>query len=381
MSRDTLQMICRSWRGLVASLWGTAYVGTWTNTQAIKALIKRKPLFIAVVIDTATDEALSITSEKPYAALAIACASSPRWRSNTFKSFPSIANILASNVTLFPLIPVEKLETLSVGPNCDLTDGTQKLMEAIALATAPNIIHLAISATNILKEVNRFHWARILTQLTVLEVDVIRVREPVDLLHHCARLEVLKLSGVILYYPSPDDELPFARTLHQLWLKQSSIQWMVGHAFERLENCTLLKPRDPHSFNLTRNIHLPVCTRITLQTHLVRILAAFDAPVARKISIECNQWNKPRGDLELSRVWGQRWGQGTLRPRVLSLKLFCGDLALLEALWHMDALQELVLDLPHASALGAFFFEAMCATPMTPFTGRTEQEWFTWAEI
>jgi hypothetical protein len=380
VSKHTLQCVCRSWRGVVARLWGIIRVGTWTKTQTITAVVKQNPLSTAVVMDTATDEALSITSETPYAALALACASALRWRSLTIKSFPSNANILTSSVTLFPLVPLENLATLSVGPNCDFTDGTKEIMEAIALAMAPKLISLTIAATNVLRGLNQFHWARIFSQLTVLEVDVIKVWEPVNLLHHCARLEVLKLSGVIMHYLSPDDELPLARTLRQLWLKQSPIQWMVGHAFERLENCTLLKPLDPHSFNPTCVIHLPVCTDITVQSHLVRILAAFHAPVARKISVECNQWSKPRGDFELSRVWSQRWNQGTLRPRVLSLKLFCGDLALLEALCHMVELHELVLDLPCPSALGAFFFEAMCAMPMMPFTGRTEQEWFTWAE-
>ena len=250
-------------------------------------------------------------------------------------------------------------------------------MGAIASIGTPKLTSLTIAATSVFRQLNHSHWAHTYSQLTVLEVYSEIVGEPVDLLRYCVCLEILKLSGVISHHLSPDDELPLLQTLRQLWLQQASIQWMTGRVFERLESFTLLRPVDRHTILQGSITTLPVCTSITLQCHLIGNLAAFHAPVVNTVVIECNEWRKPRADLEL-RVWGQRWGQGMLQLKALSIKKSCGDQALLEALQQMVILEDLMLDLPHPSALGAKFFEAMCAFPTRTFTGRSKDEWIRW---
>jgi hypothetical protein len=68
----TLQGVCRTWRALIPRLWGALQVGTWTERQKIETVVEQNPLSIFVVIDTTIDETLSVTSETPYAALALA---------------------------------------------------------------------------------------------------------------------------------------------------------------------------------------------------------------------------------------------------------------------------------------------------------------------
>ena len=374
----TLQGVSRTWRALAARLWGILYVGTWTETQPIKAVVERNPSSMTVVVDTKIDEALSVPLQEPYAALALARNSAPRWRSLTINSFPSI--LANNNTALAPRVPLDNLESLSVGTGCNSSQYIKELIEAIASSATPKLTSLKLAATTVLQHISQSQWVHIYSRLTVLEVDVIKFKEPVDLLRHCSCLKILKLSGVVSHQLSPDEELPILQTLRQLWLQRASIQWMVGRTFERLESFTLLSPVDTHVIDETSVICLPVCSSIALRSHMVRTLAIVNAPVVTKIDIECNQWSKSRANLELGRIWSQTRGQGMLQPRVLSLSILCGDKPLLEAIQQMVQLSELTLDLPHPGALGVNFFEAMSAVPTNAFTGRTGDEWTRWAE-
>jgi len=380
VSQSTLQQVSKSWRAVVARLWGVLRVYTWTETRIIRAFVKRNPSSMAVVIDTAIDEdvAPSVPLGKPYAALALAWTSASRWRSLTINSFPSIARILSSNCTLSTRVPLESLESLRLGPGCDPSDYINETMEAIASTATPKLTNLVLATTTVIQRLNPSHWAHIYSQLTALEVDVIKLTEPVDLLRHCARLEELKLSGVVTHH-LPHDELPLLRTLRRLWLRRTSVQWMVGRTFKRLDSCTLLRPVDTHTIGQTSVICLPLCTNIAFQSHLIGVLAAFHAPVVNKIEIKCNQWTKVRASLELGRVWSQRRNQGMLQPKILSLQMLCGDQALLKALEQMVTLEELNLDVPHPNALGRNFFESLCAVPKQVFIGVDKEQWTRWA--
>jgi len=377
VSWDTLQQVCRTWGDLVPRLWGTLRVGTWTKEKQIRGVIGKNPLSMAVVIDTVMDEALSFILKQPYAALALTWTSASKWRSLAIDSFPSSTSALASQVPVYPLVSLKNLESLYIGPGCNSSDCINEIMVAIASIGTPKLTSLKLAATSVFLQLNHSHWAHTYSQLTVLEVYTITVGEPVDLLRHCARLEVLKLSGVISHHLSPDDELPLLQSLRQLWLQRSSIQWMAGRVFERLASCTLLRPVDRHTILQASITILPICTSIRLQSHLIRILAAFHAPIVNTITIECNEWRKPRANIEL-RVWGQSWDQRMSQLKVLSLNISCGGQVLLGALQQMVILESLRLDLPHPSALGARFFEAMCALPTSPFTGRSKDEWIRW---
>src|SRR5258708_16302043 len=46
----------------------------------------------------------------------------------------------------------------------------------------------------------------------------------------------------------------------------------------------------------------------------------------------------------------------------------------------MVTLEELCLTLPHPSALGVHFFEALCAVPVKVFTGNSRREWTNWMQ-
>lgn len=376
---STLQRVCQTWRALVARLWGTLQVETWTDATKISAVLDKNPLSLDVVIDTTKDENVSTIAEKPYRAFALAWTSVSKWNSLTIHSFPSSASKHARNVVFDPCAPLNHLESLSVGPGCESSDHINEVMSTIASTANPKLTSLTLAATAVFRQLNHSDWIPIYSQLTVLDLDVGRVGEPVDLLSPCKRLEILKLSGVVLHNLPPGEELPLRQTLRELWLKQASIQWMDGRVFERLGSCTLLRPVDPQSINQTNTISLPVCTSITLHSRMVSLLAAFDARVANKIEIECNESIKARASRALRRVWTQKSNCGVLRPKVLSLSILCDDQALLGALQQMSSLEELVLKLPRPSALGASFFEALCAVPVKPFTGTTKEQWSRWA--
>lgn len=377
IQEKTLQLVCRTWRDLVAALWGRLQVSTWTETKSIERLINRGPRSLDVVIDTAEDGDSSFTSEGHHTPLAAAWASASRWRTLTINSLSSTSSVLGSSTILLPHVPFNNLESLSVGTECDVSGGIQEIMEAIASSTTPKLTSLIIAATTAFRQLNHPGWVNLCSRLTTLEVNI-KFREPVDILRHCARLEILRLCGVIVNHLSTQGELPLLQTLRQLWLKRASVQWMVGHVFMRLGSCTLFRPVDPHAINGTSTIGLPVCTSIILESHLASVLAAFHAPMVDQIKFEGSEWSKTRGELELGRVWNFGRGTEALHPRALSLKMLCSDRSLLSALQQMATLEELTLDLPYPSALGASFFESICAIPTSTFTGRTRKEWDNW---
>ena len=379
--QDTLRLVCRTWRDLVVRLWGVLRVATWTEIESITGIVNRGPRSLDVVIDaidTTMDEGPSVPSTNPYAALAFAWDSAPRWRSLIINSFPSTASILAYNVTFDPDVPLTGLNSLSFRQGCDSSDGVQYIMEAIASTATPKLDSLTLAAATVLRQLDPSHWVHVLSRLTALDVDVAKIGEPVDLLRHCAHLERLKLSGIVSHRLFPEDDLPFLNTLRQLWLKQTSIQWMVGRIFQRLESCTLFRPVDAHTMSGASIVDLPVCMNITLQSYLINILAAFNAPVANNIRIECNQSSKARASLEFGRAWSRNWVHGMRCLKILSLNMVCDDRLLLETLRQMSSLEELTLELPHPGTLRVGFFKGMCATPMKPFTGKTEDEWAKW---
>ena len=379
VDKTTLLEVCQKWRALVTRLWGELEVGTWTKPKRIERLVEQGPRFLAVVLDTAADEGRSVTSEKPYTALGLAWTSTLRWHSLTINSFPSKANILTNNIPFYPHIPFKNLKSLSVGPKCDSSDAINELMEVIANTEPPNLTSLTFATTMVFQQLDHSRWVSTYSQLRVLVVDGIKIREPIVILHHFACLEILELSGLTLDPPPRHDGLPLLQTLRRLWLKGTSIQWMAGQIFERLESCTLLQPVNPNTISQESIISLPLCTSITLQSHLVGILATFYAPVVNNIKLECNQWSTHRANREFDQVWGTRQRLEMSQLRVLFLKIICDDITLLRALQRMPTLEELSLDLPHPSARGVCFFAALCARPMVNFAGRTAEEWSRWA--
>lgn len=347
--------------------------------KKIEAVLDKNPLSLDVVIDTAEDGALAAITEKPYAALALAWTSASKWNSLAIRSFPSNAAMRDSNVPFDPSVPLDHLESLSIESGCDSSDLVNAIMKVIASHENSKLTSLILAATTVFRQLNQLDWVCIYSQLTVLELKVVKVVERVDLLRHFTRLERLQLSGVVLRNILPDEGFPLLQTLRHLWLQRVSIQWMRRRRFERLESCTLLKPVDTRSIDHANVISLPVCTGITLHSRVVSILAAFDAPVTNKIEIDCNQWKDARGSYELGRIWNRTRDQRILRPKVLSLNIRCSDKALLEALQQMLSLEELTLVLPLPTTLGASFFKALSAVPVKPFTGRTKEEWTSWA--
>src|SRR5260370_24563390 len=159
-----------------------------------------------------------------------------------------------------------------------------------------------------------------------------------DHTRHSSRPESRRVLGLRV----PQSFLPPIRQVH-LW---------------RLDGVTQRRnrKRTPAQAHVS-TITLPVI----LQSHSVGILTTFHAPMIHKTGVGCNQWNKARTDSGLRRIWSRRWCQDIVRPKLLSLKVFCSDWSLLEALQQMAASEKLVLVLPRPSALRVKFFEALCA--------------------
>jgi len=197
--------------------------------------------------------------------------------------------------------------------------------------------------------------------------------EPIDLLPHFSKLEVLEVTNLLL--PSYQDvtPLPFVQTLSYLYPKTVSIEWMAGREFPVLDVCTIVTPLRPF---LALDVYLPTCREFQFHHQCT-------TSFGRSLEIHSNQWNPLKGSGSLVRMCMA--GLGTvLQPSALHLTMLCDGSVLISASRLLPNLMELSLELPRPSALGWRFFTALLAQPAAipsiTSPGFLDSEWFSWAE-
>ena len=117
-----------------------------------------------------------------------------------------------------------------------------------------------------------------------------------EILPNFFRLEELDLSSVSIPFHSIKIDLPFVRTLRRLSLRSTSLTWMDGRVFPRLQRFYLCNDRPVH---FPKTASLPVCTHIKYvgeDYHLLQ--SAFLVPTL--IDFQHDLWFR-RGEVPSSR--------------------------------------------------------------------------------
>jgi hypothetical protein len=198
--------------------------------------------------------------------------------------------------------------------------------------------------------------------LTTFIVNGQQLREPVDVLPHFKRLELLHA----WHLPLPDYEttthLPLVQTLHHLHLEATSIQWIGGREFGRLEHCVITLPQRHQSFE---PVGFPVCKDLAFDGHPLRTLGLIRVSSVEKLLIRSHDANKGRCNAFLAQI--QTGGEMFSTLRSLHLRIQCGQRAMTNAFHCMDSLEELTLSFQHPSDFGRALFHALRAkrSPLT----------------
>jgi hypothetical protein len=188
--------------------------------------------------------------------------------------------------------------------------------------------------------------------LTTLKVTLSRrMDRPVDILPHLQRLENFHAHHLCLPSYPPDVHLPLIQTLHVLHLKSVSIQWLAGQVLPALEECTVISPPNPETFDL---VNMPRCSSLNYDSNNLGFLGHFSLPSMTKLKVKCVQWSTLRGTLQVA----------ALHPMFLTahnmtclyLQVECSGQLLAHMLRPIPALEVLWLGLARPHALSRVFF-------------------------
>jgi hypothetical protein len=192
--------------------------------------------------------------------------------------------------------------------------------------------------------------------LTTFIVNGQQLGEPVDILPHFERLELLHAQ----HLPLPDYEatshLPLVQTLCHLHLEATSIQWIGGREFGQLEHCTITLPRRHQDIEL---VSFPVCKDLAFDGHPLRTLGSIRVPSVEKMLIRSHDTDEGRFNAFLAQI--QAGGEMLSTLRSLHLHVQCGQRAMVNAFHCINSLEELTLSFKHPSDFGRSLFHALRA--------------------
>jgi hypothetical protein len=371
--RTGLMQVCQRWCSIIegmSSLWASLDLGAGSTPESVHYWLSRagtRPLAVKIDIDKGRS-----TAERLQPSLAVAGNKASRWQTLTIASLPQDEPDAQSNHALLSMQiqPMSQLRHLNITEPV-LSPLLRALLQNISTAAVGELMSMKIHSFDAVEYLLQPAHSSIWRSLTTFIAEVSKKSEPVDLLPHFIQLEVLELTNLLLIvdYNSP---LPLAHTLHHLYLKSVSIQWMGGRVFSQLENCTIIAPLADHP--PLHDIQLPACTELHFENWNISPIGQFIAPALDHMRVKSNAWSPHRGNVQVVQFVRAGFGMG-FQPKSLSLSVTCKDTVLLAVLQLLPELVELKLDLPRPSALGKRFFTGLLAKPGNEEADNLKFDW------
>jgi hypothetical protein len=352
--------VCKLWRDLVndnAHLWSTLRIRNWTEKEQVKTWLGRSRGLLTVEIDTEIDPH-SWTSgwRAPYTGLQEIIRSASSWQKLVILSFPSDNASETSQFTPDSGADLPKLKSVEVSGHCQQSARLNLLLDWIWTGRKLELHDLKLhspfaSKSFLLKDLSYIHC-----HLTTFIVDGRQLGEPVDILSHFKRLELLHAR----HLPLPDYEattdLPLVQTLCHLHLEATSIQWIGGREFSRLEHCVITLPQRHQTFEPAV---FPVCKDLAFDGHPLRTLGLIRVSSVKTMLIRSHDADEGLFNAFLAQI--HTGGEMFSTLRSLHLHIQCGQRAMVNAFRPMNSLEELTLSLQHPSDFGWALFHALKA--------------------
>ena len=369
MKSVQLASVCRQWRSIITSmsrLWSTLRVGSWTEREQVATWLQRSSFPRKVVLDTQRDDQTQSNTQK-YGALQDALTYTDQWHELTISSFPP--DNLVNQLGFQTANPMRVLRGLHVAAGCLNTPYLTHLLDLVPNYAPMSELRLdsMFSATYFLQP-HRFPGLR---TLTVLIVNGRGLHEPFGLLSAFTQLHIFEADHLPLPWYEPDIKLPLRCTLQKLRLKGSSVQWMAGREFPRIEDCAILFPR--HWVELQRDgVHLPSCIKLEYRGHPMTALQYFYVPQMKSLELGSNDHKKRRIYQHLHHLC--TLDQTFFKLTALHLTLQCNEQVLVKVLKYLGPLQELVLSVAHPSPSWEGLLGSLAAEPST----KDWPQWVLW---
>ena len=360
--RGGLRHVCRRWHEVIegiAGLWASLDLGASTTPERVHHLLSRAgahPLAVKIDVDNARN-----MEERLQPSLDMAGNKASQWQTLTIVSLPQVEPDPQSNHALLSmqLQPMKQLRHLNIIEPV-LSPLLRLLLQNVSTAAVGTLMSMEIHSFPAVQDLLQPGRSSIYCSLTTFIAKVPKMNQPVDLLPHFMRLEVLELTNLLLHIVDNGSPLPLAHTLHRLYLKSVSIQWMGGRMFSQLEDCTIIAP--PTDPSLRHGVQLPACTKLHFENWNISLSGQFFSPALDHLRVRSNAWSPYTGNEQVAQLVRAGFGT-TLQPKSLSLSVTCKERVLSAVLQLLPELVELKLDLPRPSALGKRFFTGLLAKP------------------
>jgi hypothetical protein len=357
---ETLERTCHEWKEIVSSLWRPLKLATWTSLEKVQPVLNRGYGLLSVTVDPAIDamdRPIDSLETERYAALVLAMSTGiSRWRTLDILSLPDpkqIDSMLGEHSHTIHPIGMNHLRYLNIPIRHESSRLLDLLLPSIGATTSVSFTEMHLCSTQAMLYLAQSHCAKVFTHLISFKCLLPRTDDVIDILPHFEQLEILDVSGLRFPTYGADVELPLAKTLREMSLRGVPIGWMHNREFLRLESCRIVSPPGLDVVPMTR---VPLCTKLHFESPRLDALRKFHIPPICVLTLRSPQWNKSRGNDQLSRLWGAVPNEGLLRPVSFHLQLACSSEQLVWALCFMPELKELVLELDRPNALGRHFF-------------------------
>jgi hypothetical protein len=372
---EILERTCRRWKEVVLSLWRPLKLATWTALDEVQPILHRGNRLLGVTVDPssdATDRPIGSSETERYAALWEAVSRSiSRWRTLDILSLPNpqqIVHLGEQGPDILP-VPMDYLRSFSIPIRHDSSRFLDHILPSIGAITSVYLTEMHLCSTQAMLYLAQLHCAKVFTHLTSFKCLLPQIENAVDILPHFSQLAVLEVSGLRFPAYPAEVELPLTKTLRRMSLRGVPIGWMSNRKFLRLESCKIISPPGLELIPIT---HLPLCMELYFESPRLDALRKFHIPSNCTLTLRSPQWNKSRGNAQLSHLWGAVPNVGLLRLVSFHLHLACSSELLVWALCFMPELKELVLELDRPNALGRHFFVQLLP-PSSRLTWRHKQ--------
>ena len=389
-----LMQVCRRWRNLIMNmsrLWSSLKVGVWTVHEAVESNVERSGAWpLEVEINTKDEIRVDLDPGQQYKALLAAMTTASRWKSLKLVSFSADENSsaicnedgLASRLTE----PLSRLESFIMLDPSLSSPFVSKLLSIIGTTSKGSLKTVQVPCPNILSSLaGHSNDYDIFHNLVILKVHIQHTppeqgtTQSLDLLPHLKHVEVLELTSTDLPDYRADITLPLIKTLRQLTLKATSIQWLFGRTLSSLLSCTIISPHRTEHPDY-KKIDLPLCEELVYDGHPLNTLCHFLLPVITQLSIRNEEWTKKRTREPLD--WmrsGLAYGQ-LQGISVLSLDLIAFSEAFVEPLAHLSCLQEFALRVSTPLGLDCRALRKICTEPVVRSDKPDGDHWNSWSK-
>ena len=359
--RMWLMLVCRRWYTIMLSTPGVPcwlWIENATRVEMVQAVIQRTKWLLHVNISSDSNSIGEDFNEGALVACFMAAIeAASRWQCLWIYSLPRPGKCKAFQIVQ----PLKNLESLNVGPDCDLGGFFEPLMTAIITNATPLLTNINLENVNAVLYLAQPDCLRVFCSLTRLVIWLFkRMESPVNILPHLHRLEEFSAQHLYLPIYPPDASLPLIQTLRFLQLKSVSVQWMAGKVFPALQRCKITFPHQIDTICL-QPVTMPACTSLIYNSnHLDPLRYFHDLPLA-ELAVNCGQWNVMRGNPQFMAICQM------VVPRAqhltkLDIQVRCSEQLLICMLSLLPALEILHLGLASPRALSEAFFEAFAAT-------------------